>query len=305
MGSPTLMTRGYLPLILFLSALWGASYLFIKVGVEEMEPSTLMALRFVLAGAVLLGVLVAQRGLRQAIGDLRSTGRHGVILGVLNGVVPFWLIAWGETHIDSGVAAVANATVPIFVALLAMRVNPGERSTGLRLVGILVGLGGVAVLAGVEPERGTWAILGVLAVVLASLFYAGGNLYTQHNFAGTAPIVIATSAVVSGALLILPAGIAQAPDSLPSWKALGSVAALGILGTAVASLVLYRLIAAYGSSRTALVTYLLPAFALFYGAVLLDEPLTLSALLGLFLILAGVALGSGMVRRARASVAGV
>ena len=303
MGAPTLMVRGYVPLILLLSSLWGASYLFIKVGVEEMEPATLMAFRFILAGAVLLGVLVAQRGVRQAFDDLRSTSRHGIILGILNGVVPFWLIAWGETHIDSGVAAVANATVPIFVALIALRVNPGERATGVRLVGILVGLAGVAVLAGIEPESGTWAVLGVLAVVLASLFYAGGNLYTQHNFADTAPIVIATSAVVSGGLLILPVGIVQAPDAVPSWKALGSVAALGILGTAVASLVLYRLIARYGSSRTALVTYLLPAFALFYGAVLLDEPLTLSALLGLFLILAGVALGSGLARRGRPSVA--
>jgi drug/metabolite transporter (DMT)-like permease len=299
------VTRGYVPLLLLVSGLWGASYLFIKVGVEEMEPSTLMAGRFVLAGAVLLGVLVVQRGLRGAIDDLRSTGRHGVILGILNGVVPFWLISWGETRIDSGVAAVANATVPIFVALLALRVNPGERSTGLRLVGILAGLAGVAVLAGIEPEHGTWAILGVLAVVLASLFYAGGNLYTQHNFAGTAPIVIATSSVASGALLVLPAGIVQAPGDVPSWKALGSVVALGVLGTAVASLVLYRLIARYGSSRTALVTYLLPVFALFYGAVLLDEPLRLSALLGLLLILAGVALGSGLARRPRPRMARV
>ena len=293
------MARGYVPLLLFLSSLWGASYLFIKVGVEEMEPATLMALRLVLAGAVLLAILSARLGFRHAVAELRATGRHGVILGVMNGVVPFWLIAWGEKHIDSGIAAIANSTVPIFVALLAVRLNPTERSTGLRLVGILVGLLGVGVLAGLHPQGGWPAVAGTLAVVVASLCYAGGNLYTQHNFAGTAPLVIATAAVLSGAVAILPLGLAQLPDQLPSFKALGSVAALGIAGTAIASLVLYHMLNTYGSSRTALVTYLLPAFALFYGALLLGEPLTLNALLGLFLILAGVALGSGLVRTAR------
>ena len=213
--------------------------------------------------------------------------------------MPFWLIAWGETHVDSGIAAIANSTVPIFVALLAIRLRPSERPTGPRLAGILVGLLGVAVLSGLHPAGGRWAVAGTLAVVLSSLCYARANLYTQEHFAETPPLVTATAALVLVAIVMLPFGLLQLPDEVPSWKALGSIAALGIGGTSIASLVLYRMLTSYGSSRTTLVTYLLPAFALFYGAALLDESLTANAFAGLVLILAGVGLGSGLVRLPR------
>jgi drug/metabolite transporter (DMT)-like permease len=295
--------RAYLPSLLLLSAIWGASYLFIKVAVEEMEPAALMALRLLLAAATLAAVLVAQVGWRRALADVRATGRHGVVLGVINGAFPFWLIAWGEQHVDSGIAAIANATVPIFTALLAIHYRPSERSSGLRLAGILVGLAGVAVLAGLHPEGGWWAVAGTLAVVLASLSYARANLYTQEHFSATPSLVIATAAASAGLVVMIPFGLLQLPATMPSAKALGSVAALGIVGTAVASIVLYRMLKAYGAARTTLVTYLLPVFALFYGAVLLEEPITSNAVAGLLLILAGVALGSGLVRSPRRRVA--
>lgn len=290
------MRRGYLPLLLFLSSLWGASYLFIKVAVAELEPAATMALRLVLAAAVLLAVLVVQLGLREAARALRATGRHGLVLGVINGAIPFWLIAWGEKYVDSGIAAIANSTVPIFVALLALRLRPSESARGIRLVGILVGLAGVGVLAGVRPEGGWWAVAGTLAVVGAALSYARANLYTQQHFPATAPLVTATAALLAGAAVLLPFGALQLPERVPSWQALGSVAALAVLGTSLASIVLYYMLTAYGSARTSLVAYLLPVFALVYGAAFLDEPLRASALVGLALILAGVALGSGMLR---------
>ena len=157
--------------------------------------------------------------------------------------------------------------MPIFVALLALKFRPSERVPGLRLVGILLGLAGVGVLAGFHPEGGWWAVAGTLAVVVASLSYACANLFAQRRFSTTAPLVIATSAVVWGTVILLPLALFQLPDQVPSAKALGSVAALGILGTAVASLILYRMLKMYGSSRTSLVTYLLPPFALFYGVI--------------------------------------
>jgi drug/metabolite transporter (DMT)-like permease len=299
------VTRAYLPLLLTLSALWGASYLFIKVAVDEIEPIPMIELRLLLAGAVLLAFLVARMGRREAFAALRATGWGGVILGVINGAIPFTLIAWGEKYVDSGIAAIANASVPIFVALLAIRYLPGERVTGMRLAGVLLGLVGVGVLAGFHPEGGWWAVAGTLAVVVASFSYACSNLFTQRRFSTTPPLVTATSAVIWGAVVLLPLSFFQIPDQVPSGKALGSVAALGILGTAVASIILYRMLMMYGSSRTTLVTYLLPPFALFYGVTLLDERLTANAILGLVLILAGVALGAGLslTRRTRETFA--
>ena len=298
------MPRGYVPLLLLLAALWGASYLFIKVGVRELEPATLIALRLTIAFAILFGFLAARSGIARAFADLRATGRHAVVLGFINVAIPFWLIAWGETRVDSGIAAIANSTVPIFVALLAIRLRPSERANSQRLAGILVGLVGVAVLTGVHPEGGWWAIAGTLAVVLSSVFYARSNLYTQDHFASTSPLVTATACMGVAALDMLPAGLVQLPDALPRWKAFGSAAALAILGTALAYLILYRMLVAYGSARTSFVAYLLPVFALAYGALILDEPLRLNALLGLLLILAGVALGSGLVRLPRRATVG-
>ncbi|MDQ4082661.1 MAG: DMT family transporter, partial [Actinomycetota bacterium] len=240
------MARGYLPLLLFLASLWGASYMFIKVAVAEIEPTTMTALRLLLAASILLAVLAARSGVRRAAEDVRRTGAGGVLLGLVNGAIPFTLIAWGEKHIDSGIAAIANSTVPIFVALLAIRFVPSERVRGARLLGVLLGLVGVGVLVGVRPEGGWWAAAGTLAVVVASLSYACANLFSQHRFSHESPLVVATAATLYGGLALLPLGLLQLPVDLPSFKALGSVAALGILGTAVAALVLYHMLATFG-----------------------------------------------------------
>ncbi len=293
------MTRRYIPLLLLLSFLWGASYMFIKVAVREIEPATMMLARVVVAATILLAFVVIRSSFREAVGALRHAGPGAFALGLVNAAIPFTLIAWGEKHIDSGVAAIANASVPIFVTLLAIRFRPSERVAGLRLAGILVGLAGVAVLAGADPSGGWLAVAGTLAVTLASLSYATGALWGQHLIDRTSGPVLATASLIGSSLILLPLGIAQAPSALPGWKALGSVAALAFLGTAAAQLIWFRLLRLYGGSRSSLVTYLLPVTALFYGVVLLGEPLRWSALAGLVLILGGVALGSGGVRLQR------
>jgi drug/metabolite transporter (DMT)-like permease len=160
--------RGYVPLLLIVAGIWGASYLFIKVAVDEIEPTAMMDLRLVLAALVLVPFLMLRLGAREAVAEMRAAGAGAFILGVANMAVPFTLIAWGEKHIDSGIAAIANASVPIFVAVLAVRFRPSERVTGIRLAGVLLGLVGVGVLTGLNPEGGWWAIAGTLAVVLAS-----------------------------------------------------------------------------------------------------------------------------------------
>jgi drug/metabolite transporter (DMT)-like permease len=291
--------RGYVPLLLIVAGIWGASYLFIKVAVDEIEPTAMMDLRLVLAALVLVPFLMLRLGPARALAEIRGAGAGAFILGTVNMALPFTLIAWGEKYIDSGIAAIANASVPIFVVLLAVRFRPSERATGMRLVGVLLGLVGVGVLTGLHPEGGWWAVAGTLAVVVASLSYAVANLYTQHRFPTTSPLVITAASSVAAAFVLLPLALFQLPDERPSWKALGSVAALGVGGTAIALIFFYRMLVQYGASRASLVTYLLPPFALVYGVIFLDERITLNAALGLVLILAGVALGSGVFRLAR------
>ena len=287
---------GYTPSLLALASIWGASYFFIKVGVRDFAPTTLMTLRMWIAAVPLFGLLSVSTGVRLAASDIRAATRDGFVLGIINGAFPFTLIAWGEKHIDSGIAAIANSTVPIFVALLALRFRPTERAAGFRLVGILLGLFGVGVLAGVNPEGGLWAVLGTLAVVLASLSYGAGGLYGQWRTAHASGPVLATASLIWGGLVLFPFGLAQLPDHMPGWKPVGSLLALSLLGTALAQLILFRMLRLYGAARTSLVTYLLPVFALFYGGLILDEPVTAASVGGLVLILVGVALGSGVMR---------
>ena len=288
------MSSRYAFLLVVLGAIWGSSYLFIKVGVRDLSPADLIEIRLLLAAPVLVAFAVSRYGWA----PLRAAWRQGAVLGVVNAAVPFTLIAWAEKHVDSGTAAVANSSVPIFVALLAVFFVPGERSTGLRLVGVLLGLVGVGVLAGVHPQGGWSGVAGIGAIVLASISYAVANLYAGRKMSVGGPVLAATSMTIAFVLL-LPLAVATPPAHMPGWKPLGSAAALGLLGTALAQILSYRMIRLYGSSRSVLVAYLLPAFALFYGLVFLGEALTLQKLAGLVLITGGVALAAGAARLGR------
>jgi drug/metabolite transporter (DMT)-like permease len=290
------MTR-YGPMLLTLAAIWGASYLFIKVAVDDgIEPAPMMAVRLLVAAVMLAGYLVWRLGAQQAVADLREAWRPALVLGAINAAIPFWLIAWGEQRIDSSIAAIAQATVPIFVLLLGLRFLPHERVGAGRLVGVALGMVGVAVLAGFNPIGGAGAVIGTLAVVVSSLSYAAGGVYGQKRVRSVSGPVLATGSMLAGGLILLPLALFQLPDHTPSLEAAGSIAALTVVGTAMAQLLLYRMLRLHGSAKVSLVTYLMPGFALVYGALLLDEPITAAVLGGLALILAGVALGSGAVR---------
>lgn len=297
------MARSYPVLLLAFAALWGANFALIKLAVDEVEPTTMGASRLLLAAVALLPLVLLRFGMRATIAQIRQIGWPILVVAFFNYALAFVLIAWGEKHIDSVVAAIANATMPLFVALIAIKVRESERASGLMMVGIIVGLGGVAVLVGFDPNVSTLAILGTLAVVLAALSYAVGVLYTQAKYGSEPALVLATVSTAAGGLILLPFGIWQAPDAWPNFQAWGSIVALGLGGTALVAILYYYVINRYGSLRTGFATYLLPVAALFYGVVLLDEPLTWSALVGLMLILAGVALGSDLVRIRRQQTA--
>jgi drug/metabolite transporter (DMT)-like permease len=293
------VSRSYVIYIGLLAAFWGASYMFIKVAGRAFEPTTMIMLRLLIASSLLLLVLALQRGWSTTVVEMRALGWEGFALGLVNGAIPFTLIAWGERHIDSGVAAIANASMPIFVVLLAIRWKPSETVRGLRLLGFLVGLAGVGVLAGIHPEGGWWGAVGTLAVVVASLSYAIGSLWGQRLIARTSGLVLSAASMLGGLLVLLPFGLAQLPGSVPGWKETGSVLALAVIGTALAQIIAYRALRSDGAARLSLVTYLLPVTALFYGVALLGEPLTWQELAGMVLILGGVAFGSGAVRLPR------
>src|SRR3954470_16732099 len=197
--------------------------MFIKVAGRGYEPAAMILLRLVLAASLLLVVLAFQRGWRTTMAEMRRLGWEGLGLGVVNGAIPFTLIAWGEKHIDSGVAAIANASMPILVVLLAIRWKPSERVRGLRLVGFVVGLVGVGVLAGLHPRGGWWGAAGTLAVVVASVSYAIGSLWGQRLIHRTSGLTLAAASMIGAVLVLLPPGLAQLPSSVPGWRATGSV----------------------------------------------------------------------------------
>jgi drug/metabolite transporter (DMT)-like permease len=289
------MRRKNLAMLLALAAIWGASFMFIKVAVRELSPATLIAGRLGLAALTLALVLPFTVGTREAARQLRANARWLIVVALVNTAIPFWLLSWGETRIDSGLASIIQAAVPIFNALIAFVAFQEVRVRGARLVGVAVGFVGVALLVGAQPEG---KVLGALAVVGMAFCYGLGGLLAGRYVSDVKPIVLAFGSTLVATLVWIPAAVAQAPTETPGWKTIGSVVALGVPGTALAYLLFFGLITGAGAAYASLVTYLIPPIALAYGAVFLGERFGAAAFGGLALILAGVALGTGAVQLA-------
>jgi drug/metabolite transporter (DMT)-like permease len=285
--------RAYWPLLVLLASIWGASYLFIKVAVDDIPPAAMTDIRLLVAGILLTGYLAATMGLGSGLAELRAAWVPCLFLGFVNAALPMSLVAWGETHIDSSIAAIAQSSVPIFVVLFGLRFLPHEPFGASRVTGLLIGIGGVALVTGAHPEGGWLAVAGTLAVVASSAAYAVGGIYGQLQVRGTPGPVLAAGNLLFGALLLVPLTALDPPRRVPDLAATAGLTGLILLPTVLGQLILFRMLRLHGSRRSSLVTYLMPAFALFYGSTILDEPLTAAALVGLALILAGVALAFG------------
>ena len=275
-------------MLLALAVIWGSSFMLIEIALRDIDPATLILLRLGSA-ALALAIYVPLSG--ASFAPLRSAAGPLALTGLLNTALPFFLITWGQQYIDSGLAAILNASAPLFTALLALTVDHAQRVTGVRLAGLILGFGGIVALVGFEPEGGDRAILGALAVVGAAVCYALGALYAGKRFESLSPLLVSVGTLAWATLITLPVGIADA--SAFGWETLASVLFLGIAATAIGYLLYYGLIAGTGASRAILVTYLIPAVALACGVVFLDEEVTALTIAGLALVLAGVALGSG------------
>ena len=279
-------------MLLSLAAIWGSSFMFIKVAVEEVTPGEVVFGRVLIGTLALIPAVPFLLGWRQTWSGLRKDARPLLLLGIFNAALPFWLLAWSEQRLDSGLAAVLQASMPLFTVLFAYWFTRSQRVTGMKLVGVFVGFLGVLLLVGEQP-RGD--ILSALAVLLTALMYAGSSVYAGVRLRETPPLVTSLGALGFATLVTLPLGLTELPSQTPSWKAIGSIVALGAVGLSIAYLLYFTLIAGAGAPYAALVTYLVPALALVYGAVFLDEPVTASAIGGLLLIIAGVTLGTGSV----------
>jgi drug/metabolite transporter (DMT)-like permease len=295
------MDRRSWTLLLVLAAIWGSSYMFIKIALDDLSPAMVAWSRIALAAIVLSGIAAAR-------GALRGLGKHVPMLTLLAAIQvagPFLLISAGETEISSALAGILVASAPLFTALLAVWVDHEERADGLRLGGMIAGLAGVTLLLGVDLGGSGGELLGGLAVLLAGLGYAIGGFMIKHRLAGLPPIGIAAAVMIASTALLLPITAFTAPGSAPGLGSVASIAVLGVLGTGLAFAIFYDLIATIGPGRATLVAYMAPGFAVVYGAALLDEAITAATIAGLVLILAGSWLAAEgrmpLLRRARPS----
>jgi drug/metabolite transporter (DMT)-like permease len=291
------MSRRHLVMLFVLAALWGASFMFIKIGDRELHPITVVGFRMALGALTLVPIVLITVGARRTLRELRGAAGPLIVTGLLNSAIPIFAITWAETRLDSGLTAIIQASAPLFTALLALRFSQDQRVGGSRLAGLVVGFAGVALLVGGRP---TGQIAAALAVVFAALCYAAAGLYAGRKLHAVSPLVTALGTLTAATLATLPFGLLELPTHMTGWKVTASVLTLGIAGTGLAYILYYGLISGAGASRAILITYLVPTFAVIYGAVLLGEPVTAAAVGGLALVLAGVGLGTGAVRLGRA-----
>lgn len=294
-GTPSRPSGLDVATLLAVAALWGGSFLFIRVAVPDLRPVALMEARVLLAGLALLGVVAVLR----AVPDWRRDGRGYLVLGTLSAAVPFTLIAFAELRLTASLAAILNATTPLFALLLAA-VRLREPLTGRRLTGVLLGVAGVAVLVGLGPLHLDAALfVAVAASLLAAVLYAVGGVYARTRFPSTRPITLATGQQLAAAAVLLPLTLLLPPARTPSPAVGAAVLALALGCTSLGFALFYRLVARLGPTGALSVTFLVPVFGVLWGALFLDEQVTASTGAGLLVVLTSVALVTDLPRPQR------
>lgn len=267
------------------STLWGMPYLFIKVAVDDGVPPAFLAWARVVLGAAVLLALAWRAG---ALRSLRGRWRWVALYGLIEIAIPFPLIGVGEQRVSSSLAAILIATVPLIIALLALRFDPAERATGRRLVGLLVGLAGVVALVGIDVAGRTEELVGAGVVLLAAVGYAiGPILLKRQGLIELDPRATMGASLAFAAGFLTPAAAIAPPEAMPSAESLLALAALGVFCTAAAFVCFGILVADVGPSRASVITYVAPIVAVALGVAVLGEQPGAGAVAGLLLILAG------------------
>ena len=277
-------------LFLAVSVLWGIPYLFIKIAVDDGIPPAFLAWARVVIGAVLLYAISWRLGLLR---DLPGHWRVLAVYAIVEIAVPFPLIAAGEQAVSSSLAAILIASVPLLVALLALRFDRSERATGRRLVGLFVGLAGVVALVGIDVAGDSEELLGAAAILLAAVGYAAGPMLLKRSLAEVDARALMAGALAIAAVALTPAALVAPPDEAPTAEAWVAIAVLGVFCTAAAFVFFGGLVAEVGPSRASVITYVAPVVALALGIAVLDERPGVGAIAGLLLILVGSRLATG------------
>lgn len=278
-------------LFIGLGFFWGSSYFWIKVALETVPPLTMIGGRLVLASIFLWAVVLL---IRDPLPRSARQYGHLMVMALVNIVVPFILIAFGEQSIDSALASILNATVPLFVIVMAPLFLPDEGITWPRVAGLAVGFAGVILL--VAPDLVNMNdndLTGELLLLGSSLSYAIGNIYAKRNVKGLAPRIPALFQVFLAMLVIVPAAlIIDRPFATvqPALEAIIAIVWLGIIGSGLAYICYFTILANWGATRTSLVAYLLPVVGILLGSAILGDPLTLNRIAGTALVIAGIAL---------------
>src|SRR5829696_2065721 len=267
-----------------LSVIWGVPYLFIKIAVDDgISPFFPSWARLVLGAAVLFALVP-----RGSVEMLRRGPRRWILAyATVEMVGPFPLIAAGEQHVDSSIAAIVIATVPLLIALLALRFDPTERPTRTRMLGMLIGLSGVIALVGIDLSGKSSELLGAGAVMIAAVGYAAGPMIIKRHLLEYDPRATMAVSLAVAALLLTPAGLVTIPGSVPPADAVTSLVVLGVLCTAAAFVILMVLVSEVGAGRASIITYINPVIAVALGVIVLGESPGVGAIAGLLLILAG------------------
>jgi drug/metabolite transporter (DMT)-like permease len=281
--------------MLMLGSLWGSSYLFIKVAVDGLSPTMVVAVRLLFGAAMLMTVIAISR---LSYPREPRTWAHLVLMATIGIVIPWTLISWGTQYIDSGLAAVLNSTTPFFTILFVVGAFRAERLTLPRLVGLILGFLGVAVLTGADlAEIRSASVQGQIAVLISSICYGLAFAYAKRFVRGD-PIVLAGCQIALAFLIITPFALifGNPMESEITLRIVGAVLALGLLTSGLAYILYYRLIRDVGATMASYATYLIPLVGLFLGWLVLNERLTLQSGVGVVLILAGLAVATALHR---------
>lgn len=281
--------------LLLLAALWGGSFLFMRIAAPVLGPVWLIESRVLLAGLVLLPLVLQAKAWPTARMNLKPL----FIVGSINSALPFVLLAFASLALPAGYTSIVNATAPLFGTLIAA-VWLRERLTPARMIGLLSGFGGVVLLIGLQPMEISPRVVGsIVAGLLAAIMYAIAAPYAKHHLAGVPPLVIATMTQLGAAVALLPLLPLSVPSTMPSTTIMLAVLALALFSTSLAYLLYFRLLQNIGASKALTVTYLVPVFAMLWGSLFLGEAITVAMILGCCLILLGTAIANGLLFSSR------